>query len=287
MPEYSLINPGGLTKPVTVLIEKISNAVGTLWEPKQIRRVAQADADAAMILTIGEIEVDGVRRRAAQRFVDEETRKQLNMESIVDKTIQDVDPNAPTGDVEDDWITNFFDKCRSVSDDDMQRLWSRILSGEANAPGSFSRKTVNLVADMDKTSAELFHSLCGFKWLFGDLLSPLILDFGERIYTQRGMTLFSLGELDSIGLIQINATSGFALSELPKMVTASYHDRSAQLTLPKDRGNRLQVGHVIMTPSGEQLSRIVKPVPIDGFFEFVYDRWAGQSLVPPRMDPAK
>ena len=50
MPEYSLINPGGLTKPVTVLIEKISNAVGTLWEPKQIRRVAQAEADAAMIL---------------------------------------------------------------------------------------------------------------------------------------------------------------------------------------------------------------------------------------------
>ena len=37
MPDYSLIGTGGLTKPATVLIEKISNAVGTLWEPNQIR----------------------------------------------------------------------------------------------------------------------------------------------------------------------------------------------------------------------------------------------------------
>ena len=37
-----------------------------------------------------------------------------------------------------------------------------------------------------------------------------------------------------------------------------------------------------MTPSGEQLSRIVNPDPVDGFFEYVYDNWAGNSLVPRR-----
>ena len=285
MPEYSLFNMGGLTKPVTVLIEKISNAVGTLWEPKQIRRIAQAEADAAMILVKGEIEIDEVRRRAVQRFVEEETRKQLNMESIVNKAIQDVDPNAPTGDVEDDWITNFFDKCRSVSDDDMQGLWSRILSGEANSPGSFSRKTVNLVADLEKASAELFQSLCCFGWQFDGNLTPLILDFSNRrMYTQRGVTLFSLGGLESIGLIRISSAISFVLSELPKRVTASYHGRSVQLTLPKDTSNTLDVGQVIMTSSGLQLSRIVKCDPVDGFFEFIYDSWEGKSLIPPLND---
>ena len=148
MPDFSLLNAGQLTKPATVLIEKIANAVGTLWEPRQIRRVAQAKADAAMTLAKGDIEIDEVKRRAAKRFVEEETRKQLNMESIVEKAVQDVDPEAPTEQVDDDWITNYFDKCRSVSDDEMQNLWARILSGEANSPGSFSRKTVNLVADL-------------------------------------------------------------------------------------------------------------------------------------------
>ena len=50
MAEFSLINLSGLSKPATVLIEKISNAVGMVWEPRQIRRVAQAKADAAFDL---------------------------------------------------------------------------------------------------------------------------------------------------------------------------------------------------------------------------------------------
>lgn len=284
MPNFSLIDASELSKPATVLIEKISDAVGTLWEPRQIRRVAQAKADAAMILASSEIEIEETRRRAALRFVEEETRKQLNMEAIAGKALQDVNPDAPTEEVEDDWITNFFDKCRSVSDEDLQSLWSRILSGEANAPGSFSRKTVNLMADMDKSSAELFQGLCGFGWQFSGSLTPMILDFSERIYTERGVTLFSLGELDSIGLIQINAVGRFSLSKLPNRTTVSYLGRAVQLTFPKDTGNSLSVGHVIMTPPGEQLSRIVKPKPVHGFFEYVYDKWAGNSLVPPRKD---
>jgi hypothetical protein len=41
-----IINLGGLAKPVTVLIEKISNAVGILYEPKKIVKRAKADAEA-------------------------------------------------------------------------------------------------------------------------------------------------------------------------------------------------------------------------------------------------
>ena len=282
MSNSSLINTEGLTKPATVLIEKISDAVGALWEPRQIRRVAQAKADAALVLAKGALEIDEVERRTFQRFVNEETKKQRNMEGIIEKAIPHVEANAPVEDVEGDWITNFFDKCRSVSDDEMQLLWSRILSGEANAPGSFSRKTVNLVADLDRASAKQFHTLCSFGWQFGNVFTPLIFDFGDQTYIQRGIGLFSLGELDAIGLVQIGITTGFNLRELTKRVTAGYQDRSVQLELPKDTGNTLQIGKVLLTPSGLQLSRIVKPDRIDGFFEYIYDRWAGDSLVLPQ-----
>lgn len=282
MPDFSLLNAGQLTKPATVLIEKISNAVGTLWEPRQIKNVAKAKAEAALTLAKSDIEIDELMRRAAQRFVDEETRKQLNMERIVEKTIPNVDPNAPTDDVEDDWITNFFDKCRSVSDVEMQNLWARILSDEANSPGSFSRKTINLVADLDKSSAELFQTLCSFGWDFGGLLVPLIFDLADPIYQQNGLSLLSLSHLDSIGLIQISATSGFRIGDQPKVLTTAYHERSVLLTFPAEKGNHLRIGIVLMTPSGIELSRIVQPIPIDGFFEFIYDKWAKQALVPPR-----
>lgn len=281
MAGHSLINIGELSRPATVLIEKVSNAVGTVWEPRQIRRVAQAKADAAFILAEGEIEVTDLQRRAAQRFVEEETRNQSNMESITGQAIPQLNSDAPVENMADDWIANFFDKCRIVSDEDMQNLWSRILAGEANSPGSFSRKTVNMLADMDKSDAVLFANLCRFEWWIGGTLCPLIFDRGDQIYRNYGISTYSLGQLNSIGFIQIGAL-GFGLSERPQRITVSYFGRPVNITFPEATGNNLNVGDVIFTPSGVQLSRIVEATPVDGFFNFVYDRWAAQSLVPPR-----
>ncbi len=280
MPDYSVINTDGLTKPVTVLIEKVSNAVGTLWEPKQIRRVAQANADAAMILAKSEIEIDEVKQRAFRRFAEEQTRIQMNMESILAKSIPNVDPDAPTDDMDDDWIANFFDKSRSVSDEDMQTLWARILSGEANAPGAFSRKTVNLVADLDKASAELFRNLCGFCWQISDQsMVPLVYDLRASIYLENGLNFFDLGHLEAIGLIRIDATAGFRLMELPQRSTISYFGRSAQFEFSKKDSNELHVGQVLMTPSGDELTRIVRPSRIEGFYEFALEQWRKDGLV--------
>ncbi len=49
MSSNSLINFGGLSKPATVLIEKISAAVGGIFKPYQIVRVAKAEAAAERI----------------------------------------------------------------------------------------------------------------------------------------------------------------------------------------------------------------------------------------------
>ena len=281
MAGHSLINIGELSRPATVLIEKVSNAVGVVWEPRQIRRVAQAKADAALILAEGEIEVTDLQRRAAQRFVEEETRNQSNMESITGQAIPHLNSDAPVENMADDWIANFFDKCRIVSDEGMQDLWSRILAGEANSPSSFSRKTVNMLADMDRSDAVLFANLCRFGWWIGDMLCPLILDRADEIYRKHGISTYSLGQLNSIGFIQINFL-GYSLNEQPQQITASYFGSPVNITFPAATGNKLEIGSVFLTPYGQQLSRIVETAPVDGFFNFVYDRWAEESLVPPR-----
>ncbi len=282
MPSTSLINIGELSRPATVLIEKISGAVGTIWEPTQIRRVAQARADEAMTLAQSEIEIADLHRRAAQRFVEEETRKQSNIESITGKAIENLDPEAPVEDVDDDWITNFFEKSRIVSDDDMQNLWSHILAGEANSPGSFSRKTVNLVSDLDKSSAQLFVTLCRFVWEINDTLSPVVLNYTELLYKENGMGLFALGELDSIGLIRIGL--GFQVNNQPKNIRASYYGTPVRLSFPNESDNSLPVGKVLFTPSGEQLYPIIDATPIDGCYELVCDAWARDSQATIRVD---
>lgn len=71
----SLINLGELSKPATVLIEKVSNAVGGIFRPAQIKRVAQAEAEAENIKALANVEISEIEQRAMQRLVHEEGKK--------------------------------------------------------------------------------------------------------------------------------------------------------------------------------------------------------------------
>ena len=203
MPGFSLVNASGLVKPANTLVNKISNAVGRHFDPRQAVRMAEAEARADRIRRVGaaetDIEIAELKERAAYRFANEEMTKQLNMESITEKAIPHLNSDANPDGMENDWITNFFDKCRTVSDDDMQELWGRILAGEANTPNSFSRRTVNLVADLDKRDAELLTRLCAFGWMIGGL-TPLVFDLQADIYNRNGIAFDTLGQLEALGL---------------------------------------------------------------------------------------
>jgi hypothetical protein len=186
----SLINLGELSKPATVLIEKIAEATGGIFRPFQIRRVAQAEADAEMIKASAKIEIADLERRALHRFLHEEAKKQFNIESITQKALPAIHDKARPQEIEADWITNFFDKCRLISDAEMQDIWSKILAGEANAPGRYSKRTVNLLASFDKKDAELFCALCSFVWHLGN--EPIAMIYTSAyvispIYTEVGI----------------------------------------------------------------------------------------------------
>ena len=66
-------------------VDRIADAVGGVYRPTHIRRVAQAEADAAKIHALARIEVSEIERRAMDRLVHEEGRKQENIERITGK----------------------------------------------------------------------------------------------------------------------------------------------------------------------------------------------------------
>lgn len=290
MPGFSLVDLSGFSKPADTLINKISNAWGRHFDPRQRIRLAEAEAQADRILRVSaaetDIEVDELRQRAATRFANEEMTKQVNMEDIIEKALPGLDDNADPEAMENDWILNFFDKCRMVSDDEMQQIWARILAGEANNPSSFSRRTVNLVADLDKRDAELFRKLCGYAWMIGSI-EPLVFDVRQDIYNQHGINFDSLGHLETLGLVHFNGVSGFRRINFPKKATIFYYGQPVELTFPNDSSNELKTGTTLLTQAGQELAPICGSRPVGGFFDYVYDRWAGESLVTPRESPAE
>jgi hypothetical protein len=286
--KFSLIDLGDFSKPANTLIEKISDAIEGIAKPFQIKRVAQAEGDADKIRSIARIKISELERRAMSRLFAEEAKKQHNIEAITLKALPDVSPGSRPEEVEDDWIANFFDKCRLISDEEMQSLWARILAGEANSPGRFSKRTVNLVGSLDKFDATLFSQLCSFAFEIGGI-TPLVFDHDHPIYREAGINFGSLSHLESTGLIHLDVVADYSRTGLGKRHIVKYFDSSVWIEFPQEPegGNKLNIGHVILTTAGYQLAPLSGAQPRAGFVEFVKEQWNrfGVSAEPKMAEP--
>ena len=175
--------------------------------------------------------------------------------------------------MDDDWVTNFFDKSRIVSDSDMQELWARVLAGEANSPGTYSKRTVNFLGDLDKRDAELLSALCSFGW-FCRQLHPACYSTPKHQSTMTKVINFStLTHLDSIGLVQFNNISGFIRRHLPRTFIVAYCGQPLTLTMQNEKDNDLPIGRVLLTQVGLELASVCQAPGVEGFVDYVKKEW--------------
>lgn len=278
MADNSIVNLGELSKPATVLVEKISDAIGGIFKPYQVVRIAKAEAEAECIRAESQIQISDIHRRAMHRFLEEEAKKQKNIESITQQALSNVDDGATPENIEDDWISNFFDKCRLISDTEMQSLWSRVLSGEANGPGSYSKRTVNFLSSLDKSDADLFSKLCTFGWMIGEVV-PLIYDSENDIYKKHGINFTSLSHLDSIGLVKFQPLSGFKKIGFKQNATLNYYGTPVHLNFPNESKNELDVGKILLTKTGQELAPICGSSPDSEFVEYIKSKWRQMGII--------
>jgi len=199
------------------------------------------------------LEITALQDRAVRRFFVEEAKKQYNIETITGKALPLLEDGANPQNIEDDWIAHFFDRCRLVSDEEMQTLWSKVLAGEANRPGRYSKRTVNLISTLDKVDAELFRQLYSFAWQIAEVF-PLIYDHNDRMYTDHGIFFASLKRLDEIGLISFEPPpSGYQRERLPQTQVVSFYDKTFEIQFLKPENNTLPIGTVLLTRAGQEL----------------------------------
>ena len=277
------------------LIEKISDATGVLYEPTRIARRANAEARATIMQAEADVEVAGIRRRAAQRFINEQVRYQANMEAIIEKASSRITDDASPEEIGDDWLRSFFDKSRMVSDDEMQEIWARVLAGEANFPGAYSRKSVNILSELDKSDAELFNALCRFRLItmrhlsitapglpphprsrFNTPSNPpclAVMEVRDPIYLEQGIDYEALLHLEGLGLIT-TIPLGYSSISSGKL-TYVCENRHLILSSP----GPIPMGMAKFTSSGAQLSELCFPLETPpGFADYLTELWQSQGI---------
>ena len=263
-----------LSNPVNTLIKCISNAVGTVYEPRHIRKKAQAAADAKLIATKAGIEATDLQRRAFDRWAAEEAKKQENIENVMDQAVPHIEDTAQPENVDDDWFANYFDKVKTVSNEDVQKHWADLLAKEVNQPGSFSKRTVNTLHTMDRKDAILFENICRYVWEFNNFI-PLIFDEKEEIYNRNNIKFNSLKHLEMIGLIHFSATGTFSRSwSRGFLLTVQYRGKPLHLDFREYKIPELDLGKVSFTQIGQELFTLTNAPPIDDFYDYVSARWS-------------
>ena len=169
--------------PTTKLISTVSAGIGKLYEPTHIKRIAKAKAEEIKLisgameecsviptqysdgsLTLNNTDWDDFVRRTQGRMAFQELQKQNNIECVVANAynILENEQTCSEEPVEQGWINRFFDSVADVSDEDLQKLWGKILAGEIKQPTSYSLRTLETLKNITPYEASIFQKIAKY-----------------------------------------------------------------------------------------------------------------------------
>ena len=161
--------PAGWKAKASVFLLRV---VGFGFFPKKAHQIASRIRDAKAQDTF-EIELarqaavaaghqPWIMDRAIQRHLGNAAREQENLENIALRAAEEIAELDLTDDiivkdeVGDDWLHKFSQFAGAVSDEEMQKVWAKLLAGEFRKPGTFSFRTLRLVSELDDSIAKDF-----------------------------------------------------------------------------------------------------------------------------------
>lgn len=97
---------------------------------------------------------------ADRKKTEIDTRRRNNQRDVLQGAAKDLDKER-TYEIDPDWFSKFMSIAQDVSDKEVQILFSKILSGELNHPGTYSIRTLRVLEGLSSEEAKLFvKSLC-------------------------------------------------------------------------------------------------------------------------------
>lgn len=225
----------GLAQPLQKLIKTVAIGVGKVYEPTYIRRMAKAKADEIQIISdsinknialpihyedgsicITAEDANELARRAQNRALYQEMKKQQNIESVIGKAYDELSTVSEVSDtpVDSDWVSEFFDNVANVSNEKMQILWGKLLAGEIKQPGSFSLRTLSTLKNMSQIDADFFNDIIPYILKCRGSKDGSVIDYfllsnsQKKLLERRDIPFSKIMRLSEAGLISSSSTAG-------------------------------------------------------------------------------
>lgn len=275
-------------EPCEKLIVAVQNAIGKAYEPRHIKKLA--DAKAYEISTIGQAmrdnsdipivyekgsialdttDFDHFVKRTEARLAYQELTKQRNIESVANQAYLLLEGCSPVENtpVDIDWLLRFFNSVQDISNVEMQRLWARTLAKEVLSPNTVSLRTLAILAQMTVVEARLFEFLSKYV-LHCKNTPPSLPDdyfiFSDKVIQEMTKLTFpEIFQLDEMGVLSSNSFVRISF-EVPPHTTEYISLQDKKVIEIKNNGDiPCEVSHsaYILTTAGRELLLAISEVP--------------------------
>ena len=276
--KFSLIDLGNISEPaagvVNNFLDKISSALGWMVTPKNIKP-AIIEANKSIIEEIANREdINPIERAAIVNNFRKNVKEYKNQVDIMRIAVEHLEANFVSGDVHNDWISFFFNKIKDVTEDYMKEIWGKILAGEFNKPGSFTKQFLHTLSIMDSNMAKRFCKIRNSCFYTKPYLYMMVYRTnGEDInnikkYEEMQLFIKDFRELDNFGLIQYK----FSAFHVWKIKNNVFYYGNKRIKLDTN-DKAIALGNVALTDIGKQFCRIVPMEYDDKVLEICIDSW--------------
>lgn len=223
------------SKPLEKLIGTACDVMGDLYRSNgAIIQLRRTDAVSSRRLS-NTIHLADLAERTRYRIQFQEQLRQENIEAI-SKVATKLLPSFCSSDhVDPNWSLQFFEYAQDVCDNNMQRLWAKVLAREVCQPGSISKRSLQFIQTLNNSEVVAFEKICtyGFRKLAGDCF---IFRSTERLYDEDDIFTYSglLKKLVTIGLLESELKTiytGFSYSHEGSVYQLGAESWSADLPL--------------------------------------------------------
>jgi hypothetical protein len=263
-----------LADAVKGLVQLPHNALDYLVGPDRIRAVGEARREVAISDARTQAEIERIRAETGEFVLDREMRKTVNREAILAEAQKALPPpGTAVADepVSKDFVHAFFEEFDGISDPEVHKIVGRLLAGEVVRPGSFPRRTMRVLRDLESSDFAQFASLCRFVWIVGEPI-PIVFEPNDPIYLRYGMSFSQASELATLGLVSFGGIAGYSRKGFPKRFTVAYGSSIYKIEM-KEGVSELGIGKVIFTEAGRRLAQLTNATAIPDFGTYVIEKW--------------
>ena len=272
-----------MKEPIVKLIEVCHSGIGKLYEPTHIKRVAKSRAEEIKIISNairenldlpskyieGNFELDAMQyeelyTRMHLRLDYQEICKQNNIETVILgaanclNKIESVSPEP----VDKDWIVRFFNIVSDISNEKMQIIWSKILAGEIESPGSFTLRTLDVLRNISQKEAEIFVKIANYV-IYSESDNDYCIFWSEN--SNNHFNYDEIFLLDEAGILSTtHAIAPFKFINTARIETCIYNDIKIDISKINDE-NKANYGFTafILTNAGIELYRLLSDLKCD------------------------